>query len=60
MTFCFTLHSKSLSRIHVGNTSKTGTVKIRDTETEGGGGGGRGPQQKISKGKREKTPKKNL
>ena len=35
MTFCFTLHSKSLSRIHIGNKPKTRTVKIRDTETEG-------------------------
>ena len=36
MTFCFSLHSKSLSRIHIENKPKIGTVKIRDTETEGG------------------------
>jgi hypothetical protein len=36
MTFSCSFHSKSLSRIHIGNKPKTGTVKNRDTETEGG------------------------
>jgi len=35
MTFCFTLYSKSLSGIHIGNKPKTGTVKIMDTAVGG-------------------------